>query len=103
MGREELRDDPRFADNAARVANREATDALVATWTRTLGKMEGHRQLVGRVSRIEGDRQGARNLFLTKAADFCPDLEFLRPGSSELGGRDVIAAEMEQVVDLIVG
>ena len=39
MGREELRDDPRFADNAARVANREATDALVAAWTRTLGKM----------------------------------------------------------------
>ena len=30
MGREDLRDDPRFADNAARVANREATDALVA-------------------------------------------------------------------------
>ena len=28
-------------------------------------------------------------------------LEFLRPGSSGLGGSDVIAAEMEQVVDLI--
>ena len=40
MGREDLRDDPRFADNAARIANREATDALVAAWTRTLGKME---------------------------------------------------------------
>jgi len=40
MGREDLRDDPRFADNAARVANREATDALVTAWTRTLGKME---------------------------------------------------------------
>jgi CoA:oxalate CoA-transferase len=40
MGREDLRDDPRFADNAARVANREATDAPVAAWTRTLGKME---------------------------------------------------------------
>ena len=40
MGREDLRDDPRFADNAARVANREATDVLVAEWTRTLGKME---------------------------------------------------------------
>ena len=34
MGREDLRDDPRFADNAARVANREATDAVVAAWTR---------------------------------------------------------------------
>jgi crotonobetainyl-CoA:carnitine CoA-transferase CaiB-like acyl-CoA transferase len=40
MGREDLRDDPRFADNAARVANREVIDALVAAWTRTLGKME---------------------------------------------------------------
>src|SRR3954447_19583153 len=40
MGREDLRDDPRFADNASRVANRETTDALVAAWTRTLGKME---------------------------------------------------------------
>jgi CoA:oxalate CoA-transferase len=40
MGREDLRDDPRFAGNAGRVANREATDALVTAWTRTLGKME---------------------------------------------------------------
>jgi CoA:oxalate CoA-transferase len=40
MGREELRDDPRFRDNAARVAHRAAVDALVAGWTRTLGKME---------------------------------------------------------------
>jgi crotonobetainyl-CoA:carnitine CoA-transferase CaiB-like acyl-CoA transferase len=40
MGREDLRDDPRFRDNAARVVHREATDALVAGWTRTLGKME---------------------------------------------------------------
>jgi len=30
----------RFADNAARVANCEASDALVAVWTRTLSKME---------------------------------------------------------------
>jgi len=40
MGREELRDDPRFADNAARVAHRDEVDALVGAWTRTLGKME---------------------------------------------------------------
>jgi crotonobetainyl-CoA:carnitine CoA-transferase CaiB-like acyl-CoA transferase len=40
MGREDLRDDPRFVDNAARVANREATDALIAAWTRSIGKME---------------------------------------------------------------
>ncbi len=40
MGREELRDDPRFLNNAARVAHRAETDALIAAWTRTLGKME---------------------------------------------------------------
>jgi CoA:oxalate CoA-transferase len=40
MGRDDLRDDPRFADNGARVAYREATDALVTAWTRTLGRME---------------------------------------------------------------
>jgi CoA:oxalate CoA-transferase len=40
MGRQELRDDPRFADNATRVAHRDEVDALVADWTRSLGKME---------------------------------------------------------------
>lgn len=40
MGREDARDDPRFADNAARVRHRAETDALIASWTRTLGKME---------------------------------------------------------------
>jgi CoA:oxalate CoA-transferase len=40
MELEELTDDPRFATNAARVANIDETDALVAAWTRTLGKME---------------------------------------------------------------
>jgi CoA:oxalate CoA-transferase len=40
MGRDELRDDPRFRDNAARVAHREETDALIAGWTQTLGKYE---------------------------------------------------------------
>jgi formyl-CoA transferase len=43
MGREDLRDDPQYVDNAARVANRGETDALVAAWTRTLGKMEAIR------------------------------------------------------------
>src|ERR1043166_9214377 len=37
MGREDLRDDPRFLDHAARVAHREETDALIAGWTQTLG------------------------------------------------------------------
>jgi crotonobetainyl-CoA:carnitine CoA-transferase CaiB-like acyl-CoA transferase len=40
MGREELKDDPRFATNAARVTHMDETDALVEAWTRTLGKME---------------------------------------------------------------
>ena len=40
MGREELRDDPRFANNAARVAHRAETDALIAEWTGALDKME---------------------------------------------------------------
>lgn len=40
MGREELADDPRFATNAARAANMDAVDALVANWTRTRGKYE---------------------------------------------------------------
>ncbi|HEV8679250.1 MAG TPA: CoA transferase [Stellaceae bacterium] len=40
MAREELRDDPRFADNAARVAHMAETDAAIGAWTSTLGKME---------------------------------------------------------------
>ena len=40
MGREELRDDPRFNSPAARLAHRGETDALIAAWTQTLGKME---------------------------------------------------------------
>jgi CoA:oxalate CoA-transferase len=39
MGREDLAEDPRFATNAGRVAHMEETDALVAGWTKTLGKM----------------------------------------------------------------
>lgn len=40
MGRDNLRDDPRFSSPAARVKNREQTDALIAGWTSTLAKME---------------------------------------------------------------
>jgi crotonobetainyl-CoA:carnitine CoA-transferase CaiB-like acyl-CoA transferase len=40
MGREELRDDPRFLTNADRVAHMAETDAAIAAWTSTLGKME---------------------------------------------------------------
>jgi len=40
MGREDLAADPRFADNATRVENLAATDALVEEWTRSLGRDE---------------------------------------------------------------
>src|SRR5439155_4093067 len=40
MGREDLKDDPRFATNAGRVAHMDETDALIEAWTRTLPKME---------------------------------------------------------------
>ena len=40
MGREDLRDDIRFNSPAARVRNRDETDALIAVWTQTLGKFE---------------------------------------------------------------
>ena len=40
MGREELQSDPRFATNADRIAHMDAVDAVVADWTRTLGKMD---------------------------------------------------------------
>jgi CoA:oxalate CoA-transferase len=40
MGREDLRDDPRFSSPAARVKHRAETDALIADWSRTLPKME---------------------------------------------------------------
>jgi CoA:oxalate CoA-transferase len=36
MGREELKDDPRFADNRARIAYMEETDAVVEEWTKNL-------------------------------------------------------------------
>src|SRR6516162_1169118 len=44
-----------------------------------------------------------RNLAPTHATDLGPDLECLGPRNSVLGGSDVIAAETEEVVDLIVG
>src|SRR5690606_27725598 len=35
MGRPDLGDDPRFADNTARVANREALNAIIDAWLAT--------------------------------------------------------------------
>ncbi len=38
MGREDLKDDPRFANNARRVEHLAETDAIVQRWTETLGR-----------------------------------------------------------------
>jgi hypothetical protein len=39
----------------------------------------------------------------TRFADFASDLQYLHSGTSVLGGSDVTAAEMKEVVDLITG
>src|SRR5215831_3370294 len=58
--------------------------------------------LSGRVSRVQATCSGHWGLLPTRTADFGPDLEFLGPGSSMRGGSDVIAAEVEEVIDLVV-
>ena len=55
--------------------------------------------LSGRVSRMQATCSGHWGLLPTRTAD----LEFLGPGSSMRGGSDVIAAEVEEVIDLVVG
>lgn len=40
MGRGELKDDPRFIDNAARVTHMDETDAVVEEWTKNLTRAE---------------------------------------------------------------
>ncbi|MGA8399914.1 MAG: CoA transferase [Stellaceae bacterium] len=40
MGREDLRDDPRYSSPAARVENRNLVDATIEGWSQTLPKME---------------------------------------------------------------
>jgi len=64
---------------------------------------EGTVNLSGRVSRMQATGRGHWGLLATHATDFGPDPEFLGPGSSMLCGSDVIAAEVEEVIDLIVG
>jgi len=62
-----------------------------------------HRQLVASGRLNLRYRRPNQSSLQTATADFGPDLEFLGPGGSVLGGSDMIAAEMEEVVDLIVG
>ena len=64
--------------------------------------VQRHRQLVGSGQPDLGGRKMSQGLTLPNAANFCPNVESLAPGSSELGGSDVIATEIKQVVDLIV-
>ena len=62
-----------------------------------------HRQLIRpRVTRPFGGVSSGLN-HRGNAADFGPDPECLRPGGSTLGGSGVIAAEVEEIIDLIVG
>ena len=49
------------------------------------------------------DWQGVGDLLPTRGTDFRPDLEFLGSGGSTVRGSDLIAAELEEVVDLVVG
>jgi len=59
--------------------------------------------LSGRVTRMQASGSGHWGLLPTHITDFGPDLKFLGPRSSMLCGSDVIAAEVEEVIDLIVG
>jgi hypothetical protein len=63
---------------------------------------DGTVNLSDRVSRMQATGSGHWGLLPTHATDFRPDPKFLGPGSSMLCGSDVIAAEVEEVIDLIV-
>jgi hypothetical protein len=67
------------------------------------GVYGGHRQLVASGQLNLRQRRWNQSSLQTGIADFGPDLEFLDPGSSVFGGSDIIAAKMEEVVDLVVG
>jgi hypothetical protein len=91
----------------ARSASREFGEAgavLAERFETDLQVSGGHRQLVkpgsGECRRLAVSNS---DLLPTDAADFRPDLECLAPGSSMLRGSNVIAAEVEEVIDLIVG
>ena len=67
-------------------------------------RASGHRQLEGPESADSRDCTVVVSLCRNgNAADFRPAPECPRPGSSVLGGSEVIATEIEQVVDLVAG
>ena len=69
----------------------------------TCPQPKGHRQLVGSGQPDLGGWKMSQGLTLPNAADFRPEVEALAPGSSVLGGSDMAAADIKQVIDLIVG
>ena len=67
-------------------------------------QIQGHRQLVKPGSgECRRSAVSIGDLLPTDAPDFRPDLECLGPKSSMLRSSNVIAAEVEEVIDLIVG
>jgi Transposase len=78
-------------------------EAIVAPLLAVRRVLRGHRQLVASGQLNLRQRRWNQSSLQTDTADFGPDLEFLGPGGSVLGGSDMITAKMEQVVDLIVG
>jgi crotonobetainyl-CoA:carnitine CoA-transferase CaiB-like acyl-CoA transferase len=81
IGRPELADDPRFATNEARVANRDALDALISEWTsareldEVVAAFEHHRAAgapVYDIAQIFDDRQYRERRTITRIPD--PDL-----------------------------
>ena len=68
----------------------------------TLLVPDGTVNLSGRVSRVQATGSGDRGSLPTQATDFGPDPEVLGSRSSMLGGSGVIAAKVEEVIDLIV-
>lgn len=58
MGRGELRNDPRFADNAARVRHMDETDAVVGAWSKGLTRAE----IFGRSSKYRVPTAPVRDL-----------------------------------------
>jgi len=72
IGRPELADDPRFADNAARCAHARDLDAMIAAWTGTLTAAEAE-------ARLERADVPASKLF--DIADIAADPHFRARGS----------------------